>query len=162
MSEPATPPTPAPVPRKTRRSLLIAIAAVLVLGAGGGVTAYWAARRAPAGGDAKPHEAADAGLISLEPFVVNLADQGGAHFLRVSIRLIVESPAQAEKIQKNDVTLLRARSAILELLTRQTGDRLVTAEGKAALKQAIATRLATVLTGTTVLDVLFTDFVVQF
>jgi flagellar FliL protein len=162
MSEAATTPTPAPAPRKKRRLLFIALAAVLVLGGGGGVTAYWATRRTPAGGDAKPNKVTEPGLISLEPFVVNLADQGGARFLRVSVRLIVESPEQAEKIQKSDVALMRARSSILEVLTQQTADRLVTVEGKAALKNAIVERMKTVLEGTTVMDVLFSDFVVQF
>jgi flagellar FliL protein len=151
-----------PAPTKTggkRRLLLVVLALVAVLG-GGGAAVVWAMRR-PAGAAAAPRPAEHA-LVSLEPFVVNLADQGGTRFLRVSVRLIVGSLEEAERVQKNEVALLRARSAILELLTQQTAERLVTAAGKSALKQAIAARLAAVLEGITVVDVLFSDFVVQF
>jgi flagellar FliL protein len=164
MTEPAIPATPdsQPGPKKTggkRRLLLVVLALVVVLG-GGGAAVVWAMRR-PAGAAAAPRPAEHA-LVSLEPFVVNLADQGGTRFLRVSVRLIVGSLEEAERVQKNEVALLRARSAILELLTQQTAERLVTAAGKSALKQAIAARLAAVLEGITVVDVLFSDFVVQF
>jgi flagellar FliL protein len=134
--------------------------ALLVVLAGGGVAVVWATRR-PAGVAAAPRPAEPA-LVSLEPFVVNLADQGGTRFLRVSVRLIVGSVEEAARVRKNEVALLRARSAILELLTQQTAERLITAEGKSALKQAIAARLAPMLEGITVVDVLFSDFVVQF
>ena len=118
---------------------------------------------APADAAADPHKASGpAGLLSLDPFVVNLADQGGSRFLRVSIRLLVGSPEHAEHLQKDDVTLMRVRSAILDLLTEQTADRLVTADGKTALRQAIAARVEPVLDDTKVTDVLFSDFVVQF
>ena len=53
------------------------------------------------------------------------------------------------------------RSAILEVLTTKTSDTLVTADGKTALKEAIAKRSSEVLE-LEVTDVLFTDFVVQF
>jgi len=146
-----------------RRLIVIALAAVIVL-AGGGVTAFWATHQtAGAAAASKPaSKPAEHGLVTLEPFVVNLADQGGSRFLRVSIRLIVESVAQAEHLQKGDVALTRARSAILELLTEQTAEHLVTAEGKVALKAAIGRKLEPVLEGTKVVDVLFSDFVVQF
>jgi flagellar FliL protein len=141
------------------RLVTIGLAAIVVLG-GGGVAAFWATHRT-----AEPAAAprpAEHGLVTLEPFVVNLADQGGSRFLRVSVRLIVESIEQAEHVQKSDVSLTRARSAILELLTQQTADHLVTTEGKAALKDAISKKLEPVLEGTRVTDVLFSDFVVQF
>ena len=57
---------------------------------------------------------------------------------------------------------MRVRSTILELLTQQTADQLVTPEGKAALKKAIGEHLETLLEDTEVTDVLFSDFVVQF
>ena len=60
------------------------------------------------------------------------------------------------------VVVSRIRSEILELLTQQTGAALVTPEGKAALKTAIGARLAPVLEGGKVIDVLFSEFVVQF
>jgi flagellar FliL protein len=166
MTETATPKSPAqeapPPPAKKKRGRLIVFLFVgVVVLVGGAVTARMLLARKAASPDA-PAKPVEHGLLTLEPFVVNLADPGVSRFLRVSVRLIVGTAAQAEEIQKNDVTLTRIRSAILELLTQQTADRLVTAEGKTALKLAIATRASEIVEGTTVTDVLFSDFVVQF
>jgi flagellar basal body-associated protein FliL len=57
---------------------------------------------------------------------------------------------------------MQARSAILELLTLQTSDRLATPDGKATLKKAIVDRIFTVMDGLKVVDVLFSDFVIQY
>jgi flagellar protein FliL len=148
----------APTKKGGSSLVLVAVAAVAI--GGGGAGTYFMMHR-PAGAPAatKPTER---GLLTLEPFVVNLADAGGSRFLRVSIRLVVGSPEQAEHIQKGSVALVRVRSAILELLTQQTADHLVTAQGKEELKKAIAERADTVLEETKVTDVLFSDFVVQF
>jgi flagellar FliL protein len=152
-----------PVPKKKSRKGLIAIVAgVLILAAGGGVTAL-RRFRAPAPTAPSGHPSPDQqGLLTLEPFVVNLADQGGSRFLRVSIRLIIGSRERAERVQKDDVALTRVRSAIIDLLTQQTADRLVTPDGKTALRQAIASRVEPVLDDAKVTDVLFSDFVVQY
>jgi flagellar basal body-associated protein FliL len=56
----------------------------------------------------------------------------------------------------------RVRSDVLELLTEQQAPTLVTAEGKLALKNAIKERAAHALDHTKVIDVLFSEFVVQF
>lgn len=162
-----------PPPPKKGRTLVAALTIfMLVLVAGGGVGAFFILRhRAPAdvesaesSGSAEPAKpvAPALGMLALEPFVVNLADAGGTHFLRVSIRLLVDDRERTEHIQKNEVVLTRLRSAILELLTQQTAERLITPEGKEALKKAVATRAAPVLGDAKVSDVLFSDFVVQF
>jgi flagellar basal body-associated protein FliL len=60
---------------------------------------------------------------------------------------------------------MRARSAILELLSAETSDKLTTPEGKAELKKRIMERVQDVLaerSETEVEDVLFSDFVIQF
>jgi flagellar FliL protein len=150
-----------PTPKKSRKKLFVIVFAVLALIAGGGAVGFKLLRHPAPAHDATP-ESGPQGLLSLDPFVVNLADQGGSRFLRVNVRLVVGAPEQAERVQKNDIALMRVRSSILELLTQQTADKLVTPDGKAALKHAIATRVEPVLEGTKVTDVLFSDFVVQF
>ena len=147
-------------PKKSSKKGLIVVLAVLIL-AGGGSAAAWRMTRHSAPAAEKAPEV-EHGLISFEPFVVNLADQGGSRFLRVSVRLVIGSVVEAEKIQKSDVALMRVRSGIIELLTQQTADTLVTVEGKAALKLAIAARVEPLIQPAKVTDVLFSDFVVQF
>jgi flagellar basal body-associated protein FliL len=78
------------------------------------------------------------------------------------VHLVVAAEADVERLKKTPVVLMQARGAILELLTAQTADRLVTAEGKTVLKKAVAESAAAALDGTKVIDVLFSDFVVQF
>ncbi len=102
------------------------------------------------------------GLVSFDPFVANLADEGGQRFVRVSVQLIVADAAQAAEMTEIPVMSMQARAIILELLSQQLADTLVTPEGKIALRQAIAERVAEALHEIEVVDVLFSDFVVQF
>jgi flagellar FliL protein len=166
-------PTPAPVPAKKKSGALkwivIVLAVLLVLG-GGGAAAWWFLLRAPAvaaeeGAEAaagEPAKPKGGGIVSMEPFLVNLADKDAQRFVRVTLRLVVETKEEAKEISEDEVARTRLRSAVLELLTQQTADTLTTPEGKAQLKKAIAERSASVLGAGKVLDVLFTDFVVQY
>lgn len=147
--------------------MIIGGAAVVVLAAVGG-GAFWWSQKAQAQTPAESHESAsheddgaERGIVSFEPFVVNLADTAASRFLRVKVQLVVEDVEIAEGIEKSPVKVSRARSAILELLTTQTSEVLVTPEGKAELRKAITEGVGKSL-GAEVLDVLFSDFVVQF
>jgi flagellar FliL protein len=168
-----TPAAVAPAPKKKGWLKWIVISFVLLLLLGGGGAAGWwfFLRAAPAvegegeegSASAKqdPKPTGD-GIIALEPFLVNLADKEAQRFLRVTLRLVVETEEEAKAIGEHEVSQVRLRSAILELLTQQSAEPLTTPEGKAQLKKAIAERSGAALGGKKVLDVLFTDFVVQF
>lgn len=166
-----TPDTPAAAPRKKggllkRLVLLVVGLAVLGGGAAGGFF-WWKGQSVQAEGaeaEAAPVPEANA-VLPLEPFVVNLADTAGSRFLRVTLRLLVAAPRGAKDVThlaENEVAMARLRSALLELLSTQTADQLVTAEGKDALKRAIVTQAAGILPEVEVRDVLFSEFVVQF
>lgn len=157
-----------PAPKKSRGKLLIVITAVVIVLAGGGGGAYWWWMRASApaaegeGTSGEEQEHAEAGLVSLEPFVVNLADTDARRYLRISVRLIVDGGEEvAAEIQENQVASMRLRAAVLELLTQQTAAGLQSTEGKTALKKTIAERAARIVKPAEVSDVLFSDFVVQ-
>jgi flagellar protein FliL len=150
-----------------KKLIVIGVAVVVLLGAGGGGAWWWLHRAGAAeGATAEKHEAApdpaDSGVLTLEPFLVNLADKDSPRFLRVTLRLIVAGKKAAGKLEEDEVVKVRVRSAILELLTEQTSEQLVTPEGKAALKKAILGRCAAIVTEAKVVDVLFSEFVVQF
>jgi flagellar protein FliL len=144
--------------KKKKPILLIVLVAVLALGGGGGASAFYFMRRGPAAPPPPP----EPGIVSLEPFVVNLSDPGGHRFVRLTLRLVVESEKAAEELKEDELARTRARSSILELLSLQTADHLVTPAGKTELKKEIAERSSHALEHTKVLDVLFTEFVVQF
>jgi flagellar FliL protein len=163
MSDASTPQAAAAEPKKKKGGLpIIMIAgAVLALAAVGG-GAFWYLRGSPAAADAAEHVVeAEHGIVAFQPFVVNLADPNSSRFLRVTLQLVVGDEAQAEHMLKKPVMLAQARSAILELLTLQTSDQLITTDGKAALKASIAERVGTAIQDVKVVDVLFSDFVVQ-
>ena len=161
MSDTAKTPAPA-APKSGSKLPLIAGAAVLVLAAAGGGYYFFLKPSAAEGAAAHAEPAPKRGIVSFDPFVVNLADPGASRFLRVSMQLVVKDAEQAAEMQESKVALMQARSAMLELLTTQTSDVLVTADGKAALRSAIVEKLGHVVEEFEVVDVLFSDFVVQF
>jgi flagellar protein FliL len=174
---------------KTRGKLpLILGLVVLLAGAGGGY--YWwsaqqaaqaaagaagkvakAARSADAQADGEAHDDEHAGeadvaghgvLLPLQSFTVNLADPETSRFLRTDVQLVLAADESALKaLEHEKVPVVRARAAVLELLSEQTSAVINTPEGKAALKKQIATTAGKVLRHK-VSDVLFSDFVIQF
>ena len=158
----------APKKRRWVTWTLVVMVPLLLLGGGGTGFYLWRVRAAaPEGGETSTHEAEgpskhESGVLAFEPFVVNLADAEGSRFLRVNLRLLVSDGEAARELQEDEVAMLKVRSGILELLSAQTSDTLVTPEGKAALKTAIAGRAGQTLDTVKVTDVLFSEFVVQF
>ena len=143
----------------------------------GGAAAWWFMRTPPpaedteaaaeGGGEAAPPEHKEEkprgeGIVEMDQFLVNLADKDASRFVRVKLGLVVESKKEGVEMSQNEVAKARLRSAILDILAQQTSDRLVTPEGKAELKKLIADHTNAALGEKKVLDVLFTDFVVQF
>jgi flagellar protein FliL len=157
----------AAAPKKKSKLVWILLVVALVVLGGGGAGAYWYFSRtaAPAEGtEAKApehEEAPEPGLVEMEPFVVNLADAGGQRYVRVAMRLLTHDEEQAAEVKENAVATAKLRAAILELLSMQTAEGLVTAEGKNELKKAIAERAAHAVHELKVTDVLFVEFIVQ-
>lgn len=164
MSEAPAKPADAAAAPKSKKTLVMIVAAVVLLAGGGGGGYWWWSHRTPAEGEAAHEEEAEKvppGIVSFDPFVANLAD-GGSRFLRAQLKLLVENEEKAKEIEESAVEKARVQSAVLEVLTEQTAEDLVTPEGKAALKDEISEKAQAVLHKTKVTDVLFTEFVVQF
>ena len=100
-------------------------------------------------------------VLNFEPFLVNLADKEISRYLRVTIRLQVNSRQAAEKIASADVLTSQMRDSILGILSSRNSEQIITAEGKDQLKSEIANKLNAFLPGKPVKAVFFTDFVVQ-
>ena len=155
-AKPAEAATPAPKKKKGKLKLIVIALVVVALGVGGGV-----AMRRPAS-SAKSEASTPRGLVTFDPFVVNLADPGGSRFIRITLSVVVDDEKAASKIADTPVSLKEARSAILELLSEQNSAGLVTPEGKQALKKAIIDRISKIFVDAKVTDVYFAEFVVQF
>lgn len=151
-------------PAKRKKTLFVGLGAVVLMVAAGG---WWFMGRASAapkdGVSAEKAESGERALLAMEPFVVNLADEGGSHFLRTNIQLIIDATEEEAKVlEEKKVEIMPMRSAILELLAQQKAATLVTPDGKEALKVAIKKRAAEVFKKHAVVEVLFAEFVVQF
>jgi flagellar FliL protein len=159
----------APAKKKSKFKVMLLIVTIVVLLGGGGAGAFWWMSRS--GGDpakaAEHHEDdSHAAAVSLPTFTVNLADKDASRYLRTTLALVVPDAEAAAEFAGGEhaggnVKLMKARSAILELLSTQSAEQLGTPEGKDALKKAIAQRASKAF-GTKVTDVLFSEFVVQF
>lgn len=166
MSTPERAAATAAPPKRSKLRLLLIIAVVLLAGGGG---AYWWMRQqavaaaASTGAEAAPETPAEkpGSLLPLQTFTVNLADPGVSRFLRVTVQLVVSGADSAAALEQDPLALTRIRSEVLELLTTQRSETLVTPDGKTALKKDIASRVSTTV-GHEITDVLFSDFVVQF
>src|SRR5262245_38393606 len=157
------PELPAAAPKKKKRGMAkTLILGVVVLGVVRGGAGWWFLRGTKAQAEEAPPPLESRGVITFEPFLVNLADAGGNRFLKVSIQLVVGTAEEAKHVQESPVVVMHLRSAILELLTIQQAAVLVTPDGKKTLKDAIKTRVTPDLPHVKVFDVLFSEFVVQF
>ena len=100
--------------------------------------------------------------MTFDPFVVNLADPGGMRFIRVTMQLVTYDEKSAKEMTESALDMKESRSVILEILSQQLAADLVKVEGKEALKKAIIERVSKVIKNVKVVDVFFSEFVVQF
>jgi flagellar FliL protein len=158
MSDPT--PAAAGASGKKKSPLMIIVAvAVLAAGAAGGGAWFFLRNTGPA--PVVEKKLSEHGLVKMEPFVVNLADEGNQRFLRASIQLVVEDEAEALEFEEKPVLVMGARSAIVNTLTEQTSEHLASVEGKAELREALKEKVSEALK-LEVVDVLFSDFVIQY
>ena len=167
--------------------IIISVVLLAVLGAGGYFGYKWwmgkkataaggdnaTAQKAEAGhggkaaegghGDAKGEKAGAGGeggteLVSIPPFLVNLADPQGRRYLKLALDIEVKDKAAADALNKN---MPKVKDALLLLLSSKTYDDLATLENKILLKKEIVERLTLVLGEQKVSRVYITEIVIQ-
>ena len=126
-------------PKKSKKGLIIALAAVLLLGAGGGGAWFYMNR-----GEPDPEAAAAAALakakaarvfVTLEPFVVNLANRDSERYAQVGVVLEVTGKDVETKVS---AAMPAVRNEILLLISSKVADQLLDREGKEKLASEIA------------------------
>lgn len=161
--------------------LVIAVVVAVIVAVGlCGTAAFWLVRsgRIPALSGVKTVEAATSPvpvpthLVVLEPLLVNLADQDGRAYLRVSLTLRVEDKplakgekpaaeaAPAKGKTQNEFEAAE-RDAALSVLGRQTSGDLLAETGKERMKQQLKQAFAERIPEVKVKEVLLTEFLVQ-
>jgi len=170
---------PAPPSRRgfILNALLIVVLAV-VSSAGGGVVSFMLMKRfmpLPATGEVKTEEAKTedekgeeiaellekSAVLPLEPFVVNLADSDAARYLRIQISLMVDDKSKIKEMTENQALQNKVRDVILQSLTIKTSRDLINEEGKNKLRHEIQEKIAVYFREPKLVDVMFTEFVIQ-
>ncbi len=100
-------------------------------------------------------------VLPLEPFVVNLADIDAPRYLRIKINLMLDDKARIKELVENQVLQLKVRDVILQSLTSKTSQDLIKDEGKNKLRHEIQDKIAIYFRGPKLVDIMFTEFVIQ-
>jgi len=107
-------------------------------------------------------------MVALEPLLVNLADSSRSAFLRMGLTLEIADPGEGNQEKKNTEskstpkdTDAALRDTALTVLGRETSERLLAPEGKETVKKELKDALAKRNSGVKVVDLFFTDFLVQ-
>lgn len=97
-------------------------------------------------------------VVPLDPFVVNLADQGVSRYLRATFELEVRDDKALEQLDKAKKVV---RDELLRYLSGLTVADTLGEQGKTAIQEAILARLTKLLGEGRVRRLFFTEFVVQ-
>ncbi|MEJ7617237.1 MAG: flagellar basal body-associated FliL family protein [Pyrinomonadaceae bacterium] len=115
---------------------------------------------------ANPDDSKVTRVIELEPFIVNLADKGEAHYLRLTVNVGVGESEEGhesggEKGKADPLFTTRVRNAMLAVLTTKTSDEILSAEGKSVLRKELLKATRKVSAEPHVYAVYITDCIVQ-
>jgi flagellar protein FliL len=109
--------------------------------------------------DGKHGQATSPGaMFDLDPFIVNLADTPEVRYLKLTLKLEVDSEAVAADLS---VRIPQMRDAILVLLSSKDVNAVRTTQGKFQLRDEITQRINGLLKKPGVRSAYFTEFVVQ-
>ena len=123
--------------------------------AGGGAY-FFLMGEAPAKGESPAH--AERHIMTLDPFLVNLADKDSRRYLKVKLDLEVPNEKAAKELEKS---LPRLRDATILLLSSKSYADISTSEGKLQLKQQLLQQMTGLPGGKKIHGVFFTEFVAQ-
>ena len=94
----------------------------------------------------------------LQPFIVNLLDEEGRRYLKVTMDLALDSK---ETIQEVEDKMASIRDTIIMILTNKGFKDVCNISGKTKLREEIKRGINNVLESGNVIDVYFSEFVIQ-
>jgi flagellar protein FliL len=154
-------------------NVLMTVVLALVSSAGGGVVSFMLMKRminltpAPHEEKAEGHEEnlaevlEKSAVLPLEPFVVNLADTDASRYLRIKVSLMVDDKEKQGELDENLALQNKVRDVILQTLTAKTSRDLINEDGKNKLRHEIQEKIAVYFHEPKLVDVMFTEFVIQ-
>ncbi len=168
-------------PKKKSKLKLIILLVALLLIIGGGAAAYFflgnpfgseeevvtttATTPSPAAANVStapvvppPTQLPATYLTSIQPLTINLADMDITRYLRIAIDVELSTQEAIGQLQANNAKI---RDAIIILLSSKKFENISTASGKLQIKNEIISRINQILGVPRVVQIYFTDFVIQ-
>lgn len=159
-------------PEKKGRGMLFGIIAVILLGIGAAGFIFLKDRsgdkvekaghqeaEAPHGGG---HEGAKSGergsMFALEPFIVNLQDNSGTRYLKLTVNLELNPNSNTSELT---AMAPQIRDSLIILLSSKGYTDIGTVEGKYQMRDEIVARINQLIGKTRVKTAYFTEFVIQ-
>jgi flagellar protein FliL len=99
------------------------------------------------------------GILSLDSFLVNLANTENICFVKATFQLGLEEELKEES--KNVVATAAIRDSVISLLSSKTAEQMMTPQGKEKLREEIRSRVNSISPKLKVIEVYIVDFVVQ-
>ncbi|MBE7414847.1 MAG: flagellar basal body-associated FliL family protein [Deltaproteobacteria bacterium] len=150
-------------PKKKGKGLLIGIVAVVLLAAAAG--AYLVLSGSKGGGDgakqvaeSQAAEQAKGTIFVLEPFIVNLQDNSGTRYLKLTVNLELPPGSMLTELNNQSTQI---RDSLIILLSSKSYSDIGTVEGKYKMRDEIVARVNQYLTKSKVNTAYFTEFVIQ-
>jgi len=97
-------------------------------------------------------------IFPMDTFIVNLADDGGKRYLRITMDLELNQDADADDLKNR---LPQMRDSVLMVLPSKRFDDIRTIEGKTSLRNEIIANLNGLFGQESISNIYFTEFVVQ-
>jgi len=144
---------------KKKGKLLLVIAGALILIVGAGIASYlflFSGKSKAEGSQKKEKTNEKIALFALDPFVLNLAEQG--RFLKVTMQFELLNPSHEQMLTER---IPHLRDAIITLLSSKSSDTLSSPEGKFQLKDELLLRANQAAGKDVFKNLYFTEFVMQ-
>ncbi len=147
--------------------ILVVLLILVMMGMCGGIFMIWTkltALEARANntviqnGQGQEVQQAPGTIFPLDPFIVNLADEGGKRYLRITMDLELSAGTVVDDLKKR---LPQMRDSILVVLPSKRFEDIRTVEGKAGLRNEIIANLNGLFGHESISNIYFTEFVVQ-
>jgi flagellar FliL protein len=145
-----------PKPKKNKLFLLAIVAVVLLLAAGSGYFFFLKKGEKPSTEPSHTEAATKSVLVPLDPFILNLMEQG--RFLKVTMQLELTAEEYKDMV---DSKIPQIRDAIITLVSSKSVESISSPEGKMQLKDEILLRANQAVGRDVFKSVYFTEFVMQ-
>jgi flagellar protein FliL len=99
-------------------------------------------------------------IVELQPFIVNLADDGEARYLRMTVNLGIGG-GEGKHEKPSPLLITRVRNAMLAVLSEKKSDDVLTNAGKTKLRKELLKAAKTAAEDAHIEAIYITDFIVQ-